>query len=284
MPVLLRVCVAALFAAASLAGTSAQTVGANVIIVTIDGLRWQEFFGGAHREYFKRDKQRMRRPGRNSGSGATTPGNAARRSCRSSGRWWPSNGQIFGDRQRRQPTRRHERIVVLVSRLQRDVRRCRRRAHRQQQQDPESQRDRARMAEQAGRAFAAASRPSDRGTCCRRFSTWSAAPFLVGTGWQPGAAPATDRDRAVNQLAARPAALLGVQVRSTPPSCMPRWRALRTQQPRVLYLMLGEGDEWAHEGKYDLYLDATRRAERSSSGSGTPRSRWTPMPAAPRSS
>jgi arylsulfatase A-like enzyme len=26
--------------------------------------------------------------------------------------------------------------------------------------------------------------------------------------------------------------------------------------------MLGEGDEWAHEGRYDLYVDATRRADR----------------------
>jgi hypothetical protein len=26
--------------------------------------------------------------------------------------------------------------------------------------------------------------------------------------------------------------------------------------------MLGEGDEWAHEGRYDLYLDATVRADR----------------------
>lgn len=36
---------------------------------------------------------------------------------------------------------------------------------------------------------------------------------------------------------------------------------LRTRRPRVLYIMLGESDEWAHEGRYDLYLDATRRAD-----------------------
>ena len=33
-------------------------------------------------------------------------------------------------------------------------------------------------------------------------------------------------------------------------------------KPRVLYIMLGEGDEWAHAGRYDLYLDATFRADR----------------------
>ena len=38
--------------------------------------------------------------------------------------------------------------------------------------------------------------------------------------------------------------------------------SLRTEKPRVLYIMLGEGDEWAHAGRYDLYLDATLRADR----------------------
>ena len=56
MPSLLRMCVAVVAVAASIAGTAAQSGGSNVIIVTIDGLRWQEFFGGAQREYFKRDK------------------------------------------------------------------------------------------------------------------------------------------------------------------------------------------------------------------------------------
>lgn len=35
---------------------SAQTQARHVVVITIDGLRWQEFFGGANRDYFKRDK------------------------------------------------------------------------------------------------------------------------------------------------------------------------------------------------------------------------------------
>jgi hypothetical protein len=31
---------------------------------------------------------------------------------------------------------------------------------------------------------------------------------------------------------------------------------LRSEKPRVLYVMLGETDEWAHGRRYDLYLDA----------------------------
>src|SRR5688500_11474293 len=38
------------------AAGQAQTPARNVIFVTLDGLRWQEFFGGADREYFKRDR------------------------------------------------------------------------------------------------------------------------------------------------------------------------------------------------------------------------------------
>jgi hypothetical protein len=37
---------------------------------------------------------------------------------------------------------------------------------------------------------------------------------------------------------------------------------LRAKQPRVLYVSLGETDDWAHAGRYDLYLDAAHRNDR----------------------
>jgi len=37
---------------------------------------------------------------------------------------------------------------------------------------------------------------------------------------------------------------------------------LVTRKPRVLYVMLGDTDEWAHERRYDLYLDAANRGDR----------------------
>ncbi len=37
---------------------------------------------------------------------------------------------------------------------------------------------------------------------------------------------------------------------------------LQQRRPRVLYVALGETDDWAHEGRYDLYLDAARRNDR----------------------
>jgi hypothetical protein len=102
------------------------------------------------------------------------------------------------------------------------------------------------------------------------FGSWDVLPSILnvgrsripaGSGWQPVPAASSDRERAINELA----------------NDLPRYWAygpfdapvvaaaiehVRTRQPRVLYLMLGEGDEWAHEGRYDLYLDATLRADR----------------------
>jgi Type I phosphodiesterase / nucleotide pyrophosphatase len=36
---------------------------------------------------------------------------------------------------------------------------------------------------------------------------------------------------------------------------------LKTQKPRVLFLSLGETDDWAHEGKYTEYLDSAHRVD-----------------------
>ena len=36
---------------------------------------------------------------------------------------------------------------------------------------------------------------------------------------------------------------------------------LKLHKPRVLYLSLGETDDWAHDGRYDLYLQAAHRVD-----------------------
>jgi len=36
---------------------------------------------------------------------------------------------------------------------------------------------------------------------------------------------------------------------------------LKEKKPRILYLSLGETDDWAHEGKYREYLDAAHRVD-----------------------
>jgi hypothetical protein len=37
---------------------------------------------------------------------------------------------------------------------------------------------------------------------------------------------------------------------------------LRTRRPRVMYVLLGDTDEWAHERRYDLYLDLVNKSDR----------------------
>lgn len=42
---------------------------------------------------------------------------------------------------------------------------------------------------------------------------------------------------------------------------LPALEHLKAKKPRVLYLALGETDEWAHAGRYDRYLEALHRAD-----------------------
>lgn len=103
------------------------------------------------------------------------------------------------------------------------------------------------------------------------FCTWDVFPYIfrsersglkVHAGWLPIAdAPLTERQRAMN-------AMLAVLPRYWPDNAFDavtmeyaREHLLR-HKPRVLYIGLGETDEWGHGRRYDLYLDAARNADR----------------------
>jgi hypothetical protein len=83
----------------------------------------------------------------------------------------------------------------------------------------------------------------------------------VGGGFTPVPAAASDRERTINELASDLPRYWDYGTFDAP-IVYAALESIRTAKPRVLYIMLGEGDEWAHEGRYDLYLDATRRADR----------------------
>jgi hypothetical protein len=263
MSLLLR-CVAATALAASLivpgrAEPQPQPQAQHVVIITIDGLRWQEFFDGADRNYFKRDKN----------GNAGEPERRFWRATQDERRailmpfvWKTiaSRGQIFGDPSAGSESRitnglwfsypgYNEMFAGLA--------------------DPRIDSNNkvpnpnVTVLEWLNR------RPGFQGRVAA-FGSWDVLPSIlnversgipVGTGWKPVPAPATDRDRAINQLA----------------TDLPRYweygpfdapivyaaiEHLRARKPRALYIMLGEGDEWAHQGRYDLYLDAAQRADR----------------------
>jgi hypothetical protein len=102
------------------------------------------------------------------------------------------------------------------------------------------------------------------------FGSWDVLPFIVAAersgvhvnGDGPAVLePASDRDRLLNEMTADlPPYWAGERFDAATMNGALEY--LRTRQPRVLYVMLGETDSWAHGRRYDLYLDAAWRSDR----------------------
>jgi hypothetical protein len=101
--------------------------------------------------------------------------------------------------------------------------------------------------------------------------TWDVFPFIfrsrqsgvpVHAGWQPLRGESlTDRERHLNEF-------LEWVPRTWPDNAFDVFTmeaarsALERRRPRVLYVGLGETDEWGHARRYDLYLDAAHNSDR----------------------
>jgi hypothetical protein len=102
------------------------------------------------------------------------------------------------------------------------------------------------------------------------FASWELLPWIVnvershlpanGDG-APISAATTDRERAINEFAADLPPYWG-ETRADAPTGFGALEYLKKNKPRVLYVMLGETDEWAHGRRYDLYLDSAWRNDR----------------------
>jgi hypothetical protein len=102
------------------------------------------------------------------------------------------------------------------------------------------------------------------------FGSWDVLPWIVAAdrshlavnGDGPAVKePSTERDRLLNEFTADlPSYWQGA--RFDAPTMQGALEHLRTRRPRVLYVMLGETDEWAHARRYDQYLDAAWRGDR----------------------
>jgi len=102
------------------------------------------------------------------------------------------------------------------------------------------------------------------------FGGWDVLPYIVaaersglhvnGDG-APVLEPSTERERFLNEVAADlPPYWNGERFDAATMNGALEY--FRTRQPRVLYVMLGETDSWAHGRRYDLYLDAAWRSDR----------------------
>jgi hypothetical protein len=231
----------------------------NVVIITIDGLRWQEMFGGADRSYFKRSKPEdvpaaERRFWRDNAS--------ERREALMPFMWKTvaAKGQIFGDPAKN--GRAHVTNGLWFSYPGYNEMFAGAADARIDSNDKVPNPNITVLEWLNGR-------PPYRGRVAA-FGAWDVLPSIVntarsgitvGSGFTPVATPRTDRERAINELAADLPVYWDYGTFDAP-IVYAALEALRTSKPRVLYVMLGEGDEWAHAGRYDLYLDATHRADR----------------------
>lgn len=102
------------------------------------------------------------------------------------------------------------------------------------------------------------------------FASWELLPWILnvershlpsnGDG-VPITDARTERERAINEFAADLPPYWG-ETRADAPTGFGALDYLTKHRPRVLYVMLGETDEWAHGRRYDLYLDAAWRNDR----------------------
>jgi hypothetical protein len=237
----------------------AQSRARNVVVITIDGLRWQEMFTGADSAYFKKDKgglatateNRFMRPTADERRAVLMPfiwGGVAQ------------EGQIFGDPSRK--SRAHITNGLWFSYP----------GYNEMfsgAADPRIDSNDKIPNPNVTVLEWLNTRPGFEGKVAA-FGAWDVLPFIintgrsrvpVGSGFVPVPSAKTDRQREINELAQDLPRYWDYGTFDAP-IVAAAIESLRTDQPRVLYVMLGEGDEWAHEGRYDLYLDAAQRADR----------------------
>jgi hypothetical protein len=242
-----------------LAAQSMPAPASNVIFITIDGLRWQEMFGGAAQEYFKRDRSGEPGPAEKR---FWRPTPEERRAVMMPFIWntVATRGQMFGDPAKN--SRAHVTNGLWFSYPGYNEMFSGAADPRIDSNDKTPNPNVTVLEWLNGR-------PGFAGRVAA-FGSWDVLPSIlnvdrsripVGSGRTPVPSAKTDRERAINELASD----LPTYWEYGPfdaPIVYAALEALRTAKPRALYVMLGEGDEWAHEGRYDLYLDATRRADR----------------------
>jgi hypothetical protein len=102
------------------------------------------------------------------------------------------------------------------------------------------------------------------------FSSWELLPWIVNTERShlptnsegaPIRDAKSDRQRTINEFAADLPPYWDEE-RADAPTGFGALEYLKKNKPRVLLVMLGETDEWGHGRRYDLYLDSAWRNDR----------------------
>lgn len=237
---------------------AAAPLAANVVIVTIDGFRWQEVFGGADRDYLKKTSDGK-------------PSAAEIRFWRDDAHarretllpfFWNTiakEGVVLGDPSRQSRVHltnglwfSYPGYAEMLTGI----------ADPRVDSNDKVPNPNVTVLEWLN------GRPGFAGRV-HAVGDWDVLPSILNVGrshlpvgsMQPVPDPRSDRERAINDLTADlPPYWNGVIFDA--PVMQAALEALKTRHPRVLYVMLGETDEWAHGGRYDLYLDSAFRSDR----------------------
>src|SRR3954469_18559929 len=234
---------------------------ANVLVVTLDGMRWQEVFGGLASELLTKESGGVTDAAAvEQQFGGATP---EERRAKLMPFLWGSvarQGQVFGD-----PS--HDSIARVTNGLRFSYP-----GYNEMltgSPDPRiDSNDRVlnpnvTVLEWLNRSPAFAGKVA-------AFASWELLPWILnqqrsGVPSNAAGAPIADatseRAKAINEFAAD-LPRYWAEERFDAPTGLGALEYLRQQHPRVLYVMLGETDEWAHGRRYDLYLDAAQRNDR----------------------
>jgi hypothetical protein len=234
---------------------------ANVIVVSMDGLRWQELFGGVAADYLTEKAGRVTDRGAiEQRFGAKT---AEERRERLMPFFWSviaKHGQVFGDAESGSAARVTNGLrfsypgynEMLAGFADPRI------ASNDKVLNPN-----VTVLEWLNRRPAFAGRVA-------AFASWELLPWILNEARSgvpsnghgpPVAQPATDRERLLNEVSSELPPYWG-STRFDAPTLFGALEHLRTRKPRVMYVMLGETDEWAHQRRYDLYVDAAWRNDR----------------------
>jgi hypothetical protein len=233
----------------------------NVLIVTFDGFRWQELFGGYQAALNSKNDGGVSKPGPLAVrfDGATPE---ARREALLPFLWSviARDGQVFGDAARKSRVRITNGLWFSYPGYNEMLTGA---------ADPRVDSNDKKPNPNLTVLQWLSQRPGFEGKVAA-YGSWDVLPYIVPAeragvhvnGDGPALMePKSDRERLLNAMTEDlPRYWDGERFDAA--TMQGALEYLRTRQPRVLYVMLGETDEWAHGRRYDLYLDAAWRSDR----------------------
>ncbi len=243
------------------AARPAPPVARNVLVVTMDGVRWQELFGGAQAELVDEKIGGVADPDATRGRFVRPAAEESRREIMPF--FWntvAARGQVFGDGARESAARVTNGLWFSYPGYAEMLD-----GHAEPRVDSNDKipNPSVTVLEWLN------GRPQFAGRVAA-FGSWELLPYILnvershlpanGEG-APIANPRSETDRLLNEFAADIPPYWGA-TRFDAPTMAGAIECVKRDKPRVLYVMLGETDEWAHERRYDLYLDAMWRGDR----------------------